>query len=371
MIVAARSLTSGHKKCDLEPAAARRMALIDSHGKIVAVNNDWTLLAKQAGVKLSRTGVGANYLEVCRKASTFSLTSHQALTGINQVIKEEIPSFTMDYTCQTPSGLARFRMNATQIYYKSARVAISHTDISDLELSKRKDFEHVQKFARRLINAQEEERQRISREIHDDLGGKIAFLAFSVRQMVSQRPRHSSCIDTELNKVVDGLVDLATGLRDLSHSLHPPSLRYVGVGGALKAIAKAFQENYGIAIDVRVPKELPPLSGDLQLCVFRICQESLQNIAKHSGASKARIILEHTSNQLCLTVSDSGKGFVRSEAVLNGGVGMLSMQERAITIGGNVIVSSSPGEGTEVSLTVPLQEQLEETMVESAAKGPG
>jgi signal transduction histidine kinase len=270
----------------------------------------------------------------------------------------------MDYTCQTPSGLAHFRMNATQIHYKSARVAISHTDVSDLELSKRKDFERVQKFARRLINAQEEERQRISREIHDDLGGKIAFLAFSVRQIVSQRPRSFNCIEAELNKVVVGLTDLAAGLRDLSHSLHPPSLRYIGVGGALKAVAKAFQDNYGIVIDVRVPKELPPLSGDLQLCVFRICQESLQNIAKHSGASKARIILEHTNNQLCLTVSDYGKGFVRSEAVLSGGVGMLSMQERAISIGGHVVVSTLPGEGTEVSLTVPLHEQLETTMVE-------
>src|SRR5262245_28379369 len=358
MIVAARSIPSGHKKCDLEPAAARRMALIDKQGRIVAVNNDWTLLAKQAGVKLSRVGVGMNYIEVCRKSSAFSLTSHQALTGIIQVTKEEIPSFTMDYNCQTPSGPARFRMNATQIHYKSARVAISHTDISDLVLSKRKDFEHVQKFARRLINAQEEERQRISREIHDDLGGKIAFLAFSVRQIVSQRPRNFSFIEAELNKVVDGLTDLATGLRDLSHSLHPPSLRYVGVAGALKSIAKAFQENYGIAIDVRIPNELPLLPGDLQLCVFRICQESLQNIAKHSGARKARIILEHTNNQLCLTVSDSGKGFVRSEATLSGGVGMLSMQERAISIGGHVVVSTSPGEGTEVSLTVPLQEQL-------------
>jgi signal transduction histidine kinase len=364
MIVAARSITSGHKKCDLEPAAARRMVLIDSRGKIVAVNNDWTLLAKQAGVKLSRVGVGANYLEVCRKASTFSLTAHQALAGIIQVLKEEIPSFTMDYTCQTPSGPSRFRMNATPIHFKTAKIAILHTDISDLDLSKRKDFEHVQKFARRLINAQEEERLRISREIHDDLGGKIAFLAFSVRQIVSQRPRNLTSIEAELTKVVDGLTDLATSLRDLSHSLHPPSLRYVGVGAALKAIAKAFQENYGIVIDVRVPKELPPLSGDLQLCVFRICQESLQNIAKHSGASKARIVLEHTNNQLSLTVSDSGKGFLRSEATLGGGVGMLSMHERAISMGGNVIVNTSPGEGTEVSLTIPLQEQLQEIMVE-------
>jgi len=362
MIVATRLSRAGDAKSDVRPAVARRMALIDQQGKIVAVNNDWMALAKQTRAKSTRVGVGADYLDVCRRASNFSLSSHIALTGICQVLNEEIPSFGMDYTCETPAGLGYFRMTATQLHYKNARVAVCHTDISDLELSRFKEFDRVQKFARGLINAQEEERQRISREIHDDLGGKIAFLAFSIRQLLSQRGQTSNC--AELTKVVDGLTELSTALRDLSHSLHPPSLRYVGIGGALKSLGKAFQDNYKIQIDVSVPTQFPRLTSDLELCVFRITQECLQNIVKHAGADRAHIRLERNSGQLRLTVSDSGKGFIRSDAVQNGGVGLLSMQERAMSLGGRVLLTTSPGQGTEVALTVPLQEIPEETVLE-------
>lgn len=364
MIVATRLSQTGDVKCDSRPAVARRMALIDRHGKIVAVNDDWTALAKQSRARSTRIGVGADYLDVCRRASNFSLSSHIALNGICQVLNEETPSFSMDYTCDTPAGLGYFRMTATQIHYKNARVAVCHTDISDLELSRVKEFDRVQKFARGLINAQEEERQRISREIHDDLGGKIAFMAFSIRQLISQRAQTSACVDTELTRVVDGLTELSTALRDLSHSLHPPSLRYVGIGGALKSLGKAFQDNYGIQIDVSVPAEFPRLPSDLELCVFRITQECLQNIVKHSAAGRAHIQLDRNSGQLRLTVSDSGKGFVRSDAMQNGGVGLLSMQERAMSVGGRVLLTTSPGQGTEVALTVPLQQILEESVVE-------
>jgi signal transduction histidine kinase len=363
MIVATRLSGGEDTRCNPRPSAARRMALIDSQGKIVAVNNDWIALAKQTRAKSSRIGVGADYLDVCRRASNFSLSSHIALTGICQVVNEETPSFSMDYTCETPTGVGYFRMIATQIHYKNARVAICHTDISDLELSRSRECDRVQKFARGLINAQEEERQRISREIHDDLGGQIAFLAFSIRQLITQRARNSNGIDAELTKVVEGLTGLSTALRDLSHSLHPTSLRYVGIAGALKSLGKAFQDNYRIQINVSVPAELPRLTSELELCVFRITQESLQNIVKHSAASRADIRLEPKSNQLRLTVSDSGKGFVRSDAIQNGGVGLLSMQERAMSLGGNVLLTSSPGHGTQIELTLPLQQVLEESVV--------
>ncbi len=150
MIVATRLSQAGDAKCDSRPAVARRMALIDRHGKIVAVNDDWMALAKQTRARSTRIGVGADYLDVCRRASNFSLSSHIALNGICQVLNEETPSFSMDYTCDTPAGLGYFRMIATPIHYKNARVAVCHTDISDLELSRLKEFDRVQKFATRI-----------------------------------------------------------------------------------------------------------------------------------------------------------------------------------------------------------------------------
>ena len=364
MIVATRLSQAGDAKCDSRPAVARRMALIDRHGKIVAVNDDWMALAKQTRARSTRIGVGADYLDVCRRASNFSLSSHIALNGICQVLNEETPSFSMDYTCDTPAGLGYFRMIATPIHYKNARVAVCHTDISDLELSRLKEFDRVQKFARGLINAQEEERQRISREIHDDLGGKIAFLAFSIRQSLSQRAQTSACVDAELTRVVDGLTELSAALRDLSHSLHPPSLRYVGIGGALKSLGKAFQDNYKIQIEVSVPAEFPRLTSDLELCVFRITQECLQ---EHRETFRRRQSPHSTGSQqrpIALNRIGFGQGIhsVRSDAEWRSGTA--EMQERAMSLGGRVLLTTSPGQGTEVALTVPLQQIVEESVVE-------
>jgi signal transduction histidine kinase len=282
------------------------------------------------------------------------------------VLKEKTPSFAMDYACQTPSGPAYFRMNVTPIAYKNARVAISHTDITNLQLAKIKDSNRLQQFARRLIHAQEEERRRISREIHDDLGSRIAFMSFSVRRMIEQSPKDTESAAVtlaELNRVVEGLGDLAAALRDMSHQLHPPSLQYVGIGGALKSLRKVFEDTYGIQVEVVVPAKTPPLSDEVALCIFRISQECLQNIAKHSGAKKCRVVLEHSHEQVQLIVSDTGRGFVRSEAIAKGGVGLLSMEERALSIGGCVTVKSDRGAGTEIRLTMPLHKERPDLMV--------
>ena len=343
----------------------RRMALIDSRGKIVAVNSDWKVLAEETGTDLAHVGPGANYLDVCRRASSHSREPRKALAGICEVLKSNVPSFAMDYTSQTPSGVAYYRMGVTPIPYKNARVAISHTDITDLQLAKIKDFNRLQQFARRLINAQEEERQRISREIHDDLGSRIAFMSFSARRLMERDSKNgSSTALSELKKLVEGLTDLSSALRNISHDLHPPSLRYVGIGGALKSLRMAFEETYGIQMDVHVPPKVPALSDEIGLCIYRIAQECLQNIAKHSGASKACITLECSPEEVELTVKDFGRGFARFEALQKGGVGLLSMEERALSIGGHLTLKSGPGSGTEVRLSIPLQHDSEPSMVE-------
>src|SRR5215831_722311 len=108
-------------------------------------------------------------------------------------------------------------MNVTPIIYRDARVAIAHTDITDMQVSKEEDFQRLQQFAQRLINVQEEERQRISREIHDDLGHRIALLSFSLRQIIKQHEKDSASTAPGLNKILDGLTEFSKALRNLSH----------------------------------------------------------------------------------------------------------------------------------------------------------
>jgi signal transduction histidine kinase len=331
----------------------RRMALIDSRGNIVAVNKDWVLLAEETGTSLNRVGPGVNYLEICRKASSSSRLSRKALTGIHAVLKEEISSFDVDYACNTPSGPAYFRMDVTPITYRNARAAIIHTDITSVRLSKEEDFKRLQQFARRLIDAQEKERQRISRELHDDLGNRIALMALSVRQIMKQYSKNSGT--RELDKILTGITDLSTALRNLSHHLHPPHLQYSGINAALMSLREGFESTHGIQMDVVVPAKPPRLPHEVELCIFRISQECLQNIAKHSQADKVSITLEHEPEHIRLTVSDTGQGFVPSAARRKGGLGLQSMEERALGIGGCLMVKSSPGAGTKISLTVPIQ----------------
>ena len=139
----------------------------------------------------------------------------------------------MDYSRETPLGLNCFRMDVARIQHDDARGLTSHTDITDLVT--RTQSNRSQLLVRGVIKAQEEERLRISRELHDDIGGRIALLMCSVRQFVADLPEKSRKIESELRGTIQGLIDLAASLRNILHALHPPSLLNVGLGAALIA----------------------------------------------------------------------------------------------------------------------------------------
>jgi signal transduction histidine kinase len=222
-----------------------------------------------------------------------------------------------------------------------------------LSLSQGKDIKRLQKFARRLMHAQEQERQRISRELHDDLGNRIAIMSMSLRRILKEFSENPGTNVNELGKVLDDVYELSTSLRNLSHELHPAALRWLGIPGALKSLDEAFRRDYGIDVDLVMPSEMPRLSEDAELCIFRITQESLHNAVKHSGAGKVRVVLQRTPRQTRLTVSDTGRGFVPSRAIQKGGLGLISMKERALSIGGRLTIVSSPKNGTEIRLVMP------------------
>jgi signal transduction histidine kinase len=329
-------------------AMSQRIALIDSVGVIVAVNRDWVQLAGATRTLLSRVGEGANYLEVCRSASVSCEDARKARAGICAVLGNTLTHFEMDYACPVPSEPALFRMNVTPIAVGSARAAIVHTDVTEIELSKHR----LQQFARRLIYAQEDERQRISRDLHDDFGNRIALMALSIRRLIKERP--AGFPQRDLEQILAGITDFSAGLRNLSHDLHPAQLEYVGLHAALLSLGDVLRKTSGIELDVIVPGPARRLPAEVELCLFRVSQECLQNVVKHSGVDKARIVLESDSGYVRLTVSDEGRGFITCAARGKGGLGLQSMEERALSIGGHLTVKSSPGCGTEIRVTIPL-----------------
>jgi len=355
MISADQLPSSRIEDLDNQLGFPQRIALIDEQGVIVAVNKDWIALAKETGAAWNRVGPGANYFDVCRQNSGTCPTSRKALSGIREVLEERAPFFGMDYSCHTVSTPRYFRMAVTPIAFKNARVSIAHTDITDLHVSKENDFKRLQDFARRLIHAQEEERRRISREIHDDLGSRLALMSLSVHRVMNKASGDLDSGVHELAKILDGITDLSAVLRNLSHGLRPAALRYLGIGAALKSLLNGFKQTYPLQMDVVIPQEMPRLPDEVELCIFRITQECLQNVVKHSGASQVKIALAHSPSEVRLTVSDTGRGFNRSEAIRNGGIGLQSMEERVLGLRGRLTINSSPGAGTEVCLSIPIE----------------
>jgi len=204
-----------------------RIALIDRWGTIVAVNESWSDLAKQTGTMTSRIGPGVNYLEICRAATPSCPDAREALAGIRSVLAGKSRSFVMDYMANFGSSPAYFRMAVTPFCHGDAEAAIVHIDITELQLSKENSLDRVREFAQRLVKAQEEERERIAKEMHDDLGNRIALLSFSVQSLIKQRHEHSARVQ-ELGDVLHKISDLSYALRQLSHCLHPHLLRNFG-----------------------------------------------------------------------------------------------------------------------------------------------
>jgi signal transduction histidine kinase len=331
-----------------------RLALIDSQGNIVAVNKDWTALAEETGAELDRIGPGTNYLEICRRAGELCPDSSKALNGIQAVLRQRSSFFEMDYVCDTPAGRTPFHMDVASIACKQPQVVIAHREIKGPRLSRDKDFTVLKQFAQRLLHAQDEERQRIALEIHDDVGNKVAMMALFIRQIIEQHKEGS--VSKDLYRVLDEIKTLSNTLRDLSHGLQPPLLRYGGIRPALKSLCEKFETVNGTQMEFFSPAEFPRLSAQQEHCIFRVAQESLQNVVKHSGADRVRIVLDREPHQIQLTISDNGHGFVRSETTAQQGLGLLSMEARALCVRGHLVVNSSLGTGTKISLTIPFQE---------------
>jgi PAS domain S-box-containing protein len=205
-------------------------------------------------------------------------------------------------------------------------------------------------LAGRLIVSQEEERQRIARELHDDVSQKIALLNLEVDQMAHQTAANGE--RTRLEKVSSQVSEIADDLSDLSHKLHPSRLHTLGLIESVRLLCDeiSHQRQVNVIFD---SAELPSVDPNVSLCLYRIAQEALHNIAKHSQARDASVQLTHDGNHVHLQIADSGVGFdpVSTE---HGGLGLVSMRERVGVLKGNFVIHAAPGQGTCIGVRVPL-----------------
>jgi PAS domain S-box-containing protein len=208
-------------------------------------------------------------------------------------------------------------------------------------------------ISRRLIQAQEEERTRIARELHDDINQRLAMLQVELSQIQDELPDSPPAVREHLDRVCDGLAGTSEELQAISHRLHSSKLEYLGLVTACKAFCREVGGRHKVQIgfqDHGVPSKLPQ---DVSLAIFRVLQESLQNSIKYSQAEHFDVQLHGKGGEIELTVRDDGIGFDVGTVMSCHGLGLISMRERASLVGGTIVISSQPTHGTEVKLRVP------------------
>jgi two-component system CheB/CheR fusion protein len=234
----------------------------------------------------------------------------------------------------------------------TAMVAGISVDITERKLAE----QERQTLLAKLATAQEEERWRISRELHDDLTQRLAGLAMELGRLVADRPASAALLKKGLKALQRRVVRAAETARHVAHQLHPSELDDLGLVAALRSYCEDFARREGIALKFasrKVPKEL---QREIASCLYKVTQESLSNIARHAGAKAAFVTLAGTAERIRLTVKDTGIGF-RPQPGATVGLGILSMKERVSLLHGSFSISSHPGQGTEVAAEIPLEAQ--------------
>jgi signal transduction histidine kinase len=207
----------------------------------------------------------------------------------------------------------------------------------------------------RLIEAQDEERKRIAREIHDDYSQRVAMLALELEQLADDVGDSSGETSQKFHDLFDRVSELGADLHSLSHRLHSSTLESLGLLVGLEALCKVFAKQQGMQVDFvheNIPRGVP---ADAALCMFRITQEALRNTKRHSGANRAEVRLEQLEGRLHLSVSDCGTGFNSNNPPAERGIGIHSMEERLRLLGGELQIQLRPMEGTRIDAWLPLK----------------
>jgi signal transduction histidine kinase len=208
-------------------------------------------------------------------------------------------------------------------------------------------------YAQRLLEAQEEERAWVAREVHDDALQRIALVRHECSAMGDSTPGLTAGQADQLDAIQQELADLAVSLRAVAHRLHPALIDKGGLHAALAGLPGEMERGYGLRVEARVPDAPIPVDPHRALAIYRIAQEALRNAATHAGAPAAALECRETAAGIELTISDRGRGFELGVERRTRGLGLTSMRERAHLAGASLTITSRPGRGTTVRAVFP------------------
>jgi PAS domain S-box-containing protein len=229
----------------------------------------------------------------------------------------------------------------------------------------RESYDRIEDLAGRLIAAQEEERSHIARELHDDLNQQVAALAIGISSLKRRLPDTDAAVHKQIVDLREKTDWLSERIRQVSHELHSSILQHAGLPAALNSYCAEFSDREGIAVTLDIQCGIEAVVPDAALCLYRVAQESLRNIARHSGARSAVVTLAGVKGAIELRVADNGVGFDLAKARERRGLGLVSMEERVKLLHGSLVITTRPGAGTELKAQIPLRREDEQN------KSPG
>ena len=276
-----------------------------------------------------------------------------------KVIDGDIPRITEEWEMTEKSGRKWRRDIKFPIKLGSGKkllggIAIDITEIKEAEQALLKSQEDFRRLAGKLLWAQESERRRLAREMHDDLSQRIAVLAIDIGKIERHYKDMKDPVVENLQSVKERLVKLSEDIHAISRQLHPAILDDLGLVDAVKSECSSFTHREGIAVHYQVETIPPMIAKDVAICFYRIVQEGLRNVAKHAKTKKVAVSLSGKDDSLYLTIKDQGKGFDHKQAESKLGLGLASMRERIRLIRGDISIESQPGQGTVINVQAPL-----------------
>jgi signal transduction histidine kinase len=266
----------------------------------------------------------------------------------------ENPSYQTSYRVLHPDGSVIWLEANGRVFFddqgRMLRIIGLVSDVTERKLAE----EALSSVSRRLIEAQELERARIARDLHDDLSQRMALISISLAQFEHGMPDISSPARQQMRKIAEVVTEVSSEIHNLSHQLHPSKLDTLGLVASLEGLCRESSQQHNLGVQFvyhDIPGQIPK---DVNLCLFRIVQEALRNVVKHSGAAEARVELYGHGDRIDLCISDSGAGFSTESAKGDAGLGLISMHERVRLVRGHLSVESEPSRGTRIRVRVPL-----------------
>ena len=262
--------------------------------------------------------------------------------------------FTMEYRLRRADGEYRWVYNSGTPRLSAAGEFLGYIG-SSIDITERKAAEQsLMELSGKLIQAREDERARIARELHDDLSQSVALMSLELDQLRQSAPASAEDWRATVQAIMQQSNDLSIEIHRMSRALHPSKLAHLGLVAALRSLCVDLSHSYELNIKfthAEVPADLPK---EVSLCLYRIVQESLNNVVRHSGAREALVDLRCSEQEIRLRVADRGNGFDMESGGSKKGLGLLSMRERMRLVGGAISIDSRQGQGTRVEVRVPL-----------------